>query len=239
MSTWRELYDDFRDKTTNYTEKLTVTPKQFMRYISQGIQSFQKDTRLMEALKEIPRAVDNSGNALTWFVPPFDLSEIVEIKDEYGHVFFSQEYGQYSQNIETSNVDIPFSYAVNLDYEARIFTMFARQIMIYPDYGETTLYMRYVPNLDAYSSNSPMWSSWFPEDNNFEIMFNGTGFPLSMREWEVPILEKTISDFIRRQGSQDWQFYDKSYKEAVLKCSQEKPTLYSRGQRNYNMAPWS
>lgn len=57
MSTYKELFDDFRQKVSLYTEKVEVTEPMFMRLLTAGINDFQNETRYVEATKDV---VDSS-----------------------------------------------------------------------------------------------------------------------------------------------------------------------------------
>lgn len=247
MSSWRELYDDFKDQTASYIEKLTITEKQFMRYISKALSSFQKDTALMEELRIVERAKDSNGTALSWFIPPYNLEVMTDVKDQSGASLLIRDYEQFAYYLNTGSLMEPHNLSKEYDYMPRLVTMFSRQIMITPDLGDERLYMRYIPNLDAYSSRSPMWASWFPEDQNFNISFNETGVPLDMLVWESAILDKAIADLLKRKvvGSPEdsnvpvYKIFEASYFSSVGKCIQDKPTLFRGGVRNYHNGPWS
>ena len=98
MSSWKELYDDFKDATLNYTENVVITPIDFMRKITRAQQKFQIDARLVERAITIQRAVDSLGATLPWFNLPVDFLEHIEVRDNCGHTLLSQGYTQFRRN---------------------------------------------------------------------------------------------------------------------------------------------
>ena len=245
MSSWKELYDDFKDQTQNYTEKVTVTENMFMRYISKGAQSFQRDTNYMESVAELARGRDQGNNEQEYFDVPYNLLIPIELQDSSGLTILPQSYGQFRRNIEVGGRETPFDYTIPFSPERangdiRIYTIFGRRLEVYPLYDtDTSVTLKYIPDLDAFSEVSQMWASFFPIETNFDHMFTNTGLPLDLRPYEDGILSYAISKFIKRQGNANYKVYEDEYRGHVKLAMENKPTLFTEGVRDYKMAPWS
>lgn len=259
-STFQELYSDFTDLVKVYTTKLDVSPLQFMRLYSKGMAEFQRETEYLEAYVQVSK--DVNGN----FTVPVDMSRLVELKDLYSVNFLIQNYTQFRRNVEKTVdgfIETPTNYSIrlkgifnglsygNVTDTARMCTIWNRRFLIYPDLGDTDLYVYYIPEVHPISQNSRQWSDydpntnpnpttkWFPFDVRFNLMFSSTGVHPSLSAYETTFLDYAIALYIKSQGNANYAVFEKSYAIGVEKAKANKPTYYKEGVASYHLSPWS
>ena len=168
-----------------------------------------------------------------------------------------QQYDQYSRNVEKTVIDVaatsrssdvaggflesPTDYDIPLPYTTPTpyVTIWARTITMFPDDSSATLTIYYIPDIQAISSVSPQWTSWFPHNTNFETLFNTTTVHASLSQFEEAFLYWALADYIRSKGSANYKVFQQSYKEEVAWAVLNKPTLFKEGRSSYFMAPYS
>lgn len=266
-STFAELYSDFRDSVKLYTEKLDVTELEFMRFISRAMQLFQRETEYIETYAEITKGTDG-------FYIPEDMIRPVVLKDVNGYTLLQQSYPQYARNLELWHdgfLETPIDYSMRMqsylseqedkypsrtdgmDFStSRIYTIFNRKIMMYPDYDDTKIYLWYIPDVHAISINSSQWSTydmntgifsqpylWYPIDTQFSTMFATTGINVLLAPFEEAFLDYAISKFLKSQGSANYKVFEMGFKEAVQWAIENKPQKFHEGVGEYMFAPFS
>ena len=260
MSSWKELYDDYKDATLNYVENVVITPIDFMRKITRAQQKFQIDTRLVWRAATLQRAVDSLGNPLPWFNLPAEFLEHIEIRDNCGHTLLSQGYDQFRRNQETYRhhfTNTPDTYSIRLDSKpvridaspmpeqthhgnARTFTIAENnKVLIHPLHPtDMEIDILYYPDLVAFSEVEPNWSLWFPIEINFDAMFNTTQMNNEVRKFEQGILNYAIAEVVKRSGSDNYKIFEKAYNDCVQECIALMPKLNRESQRDYYYAPF-
>jgi hypothetical protein len=225
---------------------------------------FQRETNYVETIVSIPRATTGTPavNA-PWFQAPTDILEVIEVTDKNGYTLVSNSYIQFRRNQEVWSpnywTSTPAVYEYRLsgrnsgniqdrsgrtwrpmaDHQARLFTILDNRLIVHPDdITETALTMAYIPDLSAISSMSPAWNLWFPS-SNFMPLFISTGMMTELRPYEYGILNFAIAEFIRKQGSANFKFYEDIYRQEIQRAINNKPTLAKEMSRDYFFAPWS
>jgi len=247
-SSFRELYDDFLDQTVIYTAELPVTEPRFMRLLTRGVQIFQRETMYVDQTATLTKSDDGNGNIT--FRTPIDFWQPIELQDVNGKTLIKMEHTQQRRNIEydeTGKLETPVDYSLRLGdrsawgyggNHARTYSIFERQIVLYPDDGDTTLYLFYVPDLHSFSVNSPMWAGWTP-DTNFQIMFNTRGIDHQIAMYEASFLDYAIAEFLKSRGQANFIVYENRWQQFMKTAKENRPVFYSNGQRDYHFAPYS
>lgn len=260
MSTYAELYSDFKDEVILYYEHAVVTDRMFMRLITKAAQEFQKITHIVETEKQLFRA-DN-------FYVGDDVLEIIELTDENNNRLFSMDYSQFRSELEKLGQDIftiypnelptpPGNRAETIDkYDlsrhppatgdsrygrhTRIFTIVTEGVLVYPDRGDEILELRYYPDIHAYSSRSSQWTAWF--DNNgadFEQLFNERGFGAQLSPYEDAFLQRAVSRFVgARLDKYQAKAKQDEYDRAIQIATTNKRQLYKFGMSQYSISPY-
>jgi hypothetical protein len=251
-SSFSELYSDFLDQIKVYTQQLDVTPVQFMRYLTRGMQKFQRETEYIERLVTIPiDAVDNV------FYIPNDFLHVLALKDCNGYLLLQGDIKQYDRNVELWDggyLETPTDYAIRIvrdttdlsdigrsssQQKTRLYSIYRRVIEIHPDEGDTELYMRYIPDIHAFSQNSTQWSSWFPINDNFNTLFNASAVSASFAPYEDAFISYAISQFLKSKGSVNYRIFEKDFLDEIERAKINKPTQTHEAVRDYFMAPYS
>lgn len=259
-STYAELFSDFQDSVKIYTEKLDITEPQFMRLLSRGMQQFQRDTEYIEASARITE--DASG---AWIIPT-GLIRLIEVKDKDYYSILIQNPEQFIRNQEkwqdghletptdwqmrkqeylrnNDNVDTYPRYESIEDYGyelGRMCTVMYRELKIYPELDTDTYFdLYYIPDLEAYSSNSTQWANWFPEDTNFYTQFTTSSIFPTLQMWENTFVTYAVSEYIKRRGSRNYQVFEAQYKSDVKEAILAKPQYMREMVKDYMLSPWS
>lgn len=251
MSTFYELYGDFKDATKIYTEKLDVTELAFMRMLTRGVQTFQRETEYIETVATV--LYNQTDQA---FMVPTDFLRLVEIKDENYLTVLIQSHTQYTRNLELAPdymQETPTDYGMRMrggEYRServRIANIYNRTIYIYPYQNDTKLYVWYIPDLHAISEASPQWNyntnnlpaGWYPVETNFQQKFQTTTINEVLAPYEDAFLAYAIASFIRSQGSANYKVYEEMFWNDVERAKMNKPDYFKEGVREYMISPWS
>ena len=179
-STWSSLYSDFRSAVKIYTEKLDVTAVEFMRKISRAMQQFQRDTKMVESY-----AILTYDSTNEYFMLPTDVMMIILVKDSNDYTIIQQDFTQFRRNIEqleTGRQTVPAKYSYKISREpnadtnlyrirnnnyypleqARMYSVYAGTLLLYPYLNDTTLKLWYYPDMPAFDRTAALWEDWFP-----------------------------------------------------------------------------
>lgn len=249
MSTFAELYSDFKDSVKVYTQKLDLTPLMFMRRITRAAQVFQRESELVETLIPLTRA-----NTSVLFQIPDDFLREVELRDSEGHpilILKSTQLNRINDQITATGINetpASFSYRITpydndspkpMTTTARMATIYGKDITLSPDSGDLTLSLWYIPDIQTISETSNQWVAWYPWNTNHESQFVSTGLPQQLTPYERGILNFAIAEYLRSLGSKNYQDFMFVYKEELQMAKINKPTRFKEGRRDYYMAPRS
>jgi hypothetical protein len=259
------LFGDYQDAIKEYTEKLDVTERMFMRTITRGMQIFQRETNYIERYVQL--LPDVNGN----FNIPDDCILVNELRDDQQVKLLMQNYNQYARNVEkwdTGYLETPFDYTIRttLTYDdnsitnflrdcacmadignMRLFAIWGRRIYIYPYKAFPNMYLRYIPDIHAFSDNSPQWNTtdingnptgWAPA-NRFDTMFRTTVMSPGFAPYEQAFVNYAIAQYIMAKGSANYRVYQKDFWEEIERAKLNKPLYFTEGVSDYFMAPWS
>lgn len=265
-STFAEIYSEFQDAVKIYTTKLDITPLSFMRRLSRGMRHFQRETEYIQAAIILPIDANNL------FTVPNDLNRIIELKDDNGYTIVPQQNNQFFRNQEhwlDGKLETPSDYSIRMQNYlrgqatfnpnrslsrpgmSRMYTLYNRVITIYPDYGDTSLDLYYIPNIDAISQNSTQWVrdpanpgndplfDWYPITTQFDNRFRTSTLHPDIAPYEEAFLNYAIADYIKSQGSANYKVFEQVFLAEVERAKVNKPTYFKEGVRDYFMAPWS
>ncbi len=259
-STFAELFSDYQNAIKVYTEELDFTEIQFMRDFTRGMQKFQRETEYVQWAVWLNR--DANGN----FVLPQELLRIVEIRDDCGDIILGQEYNQFVRNVDkytTGKLETPYDYTIRTDKkvlysspnllplavrnlpntlpqfkEQRMWAVYNRIIFIFPPYNGNVLLLRYIPDIHAFSSNSPQWTAWFT-GNQFENLFRTSRVVDELAPYEDSFTKYAIMEYIRSKGSVNYRVFENEFWAEVERAKINKPLYFQEGVREYFFAPYS
>lgn len=264
-STFAELYSDYRNTIKTYTEELDVTPMQFMRDYTRGMQKFQRETEYVNIWILQPR--DPVSNR---FLLPVDCLRIIEIRDQDGEKILSQDYLQFMRNVDKWDLgylETPTDYILrtkrvipptqtdnrNLFNQGwgnvvpspvsdtplqRLWAVYNNTIFIFPDYSGNNIRIFYVPDIHAFSSASQQWNQWF-QANNFDNFFQTAQVNPLLAPYEDAFNKYAISEYIRSKGSANYKPYLQEFWEEVERAKINKPSYFTEGVADYFFAPYS
>jgi len=242
-----ELLHDFKFKNTVYTEKLPITEKLFLRLLTRGVQQFQRDVLYVEKWQTITYSDDGSGNFAHRV--PYDFWQPILLKDSAGASLVMQDYSQFQRNVEHSGrgyLETPVDYSLRNSGGvpwpsgkdmSRIWTVFNRQIITFPNVGSADLLLYYIPELHAYSSGSPQWSSWNVSEAAFLNLFNTARLHDNLSQYEKSFVDYACMEYRMACSAPDWVVFDRLFKEAVENAKVYKPTFTSEAVLDYFFAP--
>ena len=255
-STFAELFSDFQDQAKVYTEKFDLTELSFMRLLTRGMQEFQRETHYVEKTVQINRGV--APNAPIFIVPD-DMLVAIDVRalrdtpcgiEE--ELFLNQSYTQLIRNKDKwagGYLETPTDYAMRMPYkrtvtsgkgpQTRMYSIWQRELITYPEYEGDTLVMWYIPDVHAISAGSTQWAPWFPIDTNFFPNFISRQVTDPLAPFEDTFVNYALSKFVMSQGSANYKVYEQAYKAAVARAIETKPTYYREGVGSYMFAPWS
>lgn len=256
-SSFADLYSDYMDKIKAYVEQLDVTPQQFMRDLTRGMQKFQRETEYIEALVQLNR--DANGK----FISPDDVLRILEIRDADGHYILPQAYDQFVRNIdkwETGYLETPSDFTLRTTYstfaplsynqrilpgsvpgglkQQRIWALRATEILIFPEYTGSFIQLLYIPDIHAFSQSSSQWSAWFAA-GAFDNLFNGSVINPIIAPYEDAFVKYAIMEFIRAKGSANYRVYEQEFWVEVERAKVNKPIYNREMVADYFFAPYS
>lgn len=237
-STFSELFSDYQDALKQYTEKLDVTPLSFMRNYTKAMQVFQRETEYLEAWATVP-VTATSGN----FDVPNDMQRLAEVMDSDANTILMLSYEEWRRALELDETgfrELPVDYSMRLAEEARIACIWNRVLMLYPDNGDLTVTMHYIPDLHPISQNSIQWATWYPIDTNFDTQFRQAAVTPTLAPYEDAFLQYAIALFLKSQGvAEQAARYEGEFKSEIERGKLNKPLYYHEGTRPYMMAPYS
>lgn len=236
-STFAELYGDYLDSIKQYSQKLDVTPMQFLRAYTRGMQHFQRETEYIEhAAKVLPDPTTGD------FFLPTDLWRLEQIKDSNNLTLIPQSPDQFEETVErdvnTGLTEVPSRrswFTRNDKTPMRYYTIYERTIrpnILYPA-TDTYFHIRYIPDLHAFSRNSAQWAPFFVDDNAFQTQFETTGVTPALAPFENAFTDYAIAQFIKSQGSVNYKVFEISYMQEVEKAKLVKPTYFTEGKADY------
>jgi len=247
MSSFAELYSDYKNTIDNYVPKVNITEVQFMRDYTKGMQEFQRSTKLVEAFATLTVNVDETFNA------PRDMLFFTEAKDENNFTLVIQDFSQFARNQELwddGQLVTPLDYALRMpeyrqDFEhgGRLLAYYPRKFQVYPYDDDTEIYLWYVPDLHAFSNLSFQWNTgtlaapagWFPLNTNFFDKFREAGVVWTLQPYEDTFLDWALMKFCENRHDDTALYYRKKYYEAVNRAILEKPTYMKEAVVEYNM----
>lgn len=271
-STFKELYDDFTDTVKIYTERMDVTPVSFMRMLTRGIQIFQRETHYIEAYTDI--AISNGI-----FQIPFDFMMAIEMKDANNYTLLEQEYTQLNRTAEKwqdGYLEVPTDYSMRMpEYLSgsnpdglfagangervdesvhRMYAIYNQSIVVFPNHNDTALKLWYVPDIQAFSINSPQWSTydvttgtyaagislrWFPLDTQFLTMFTQSSINMVIAMYEDAFVDYAISRYLRSQSNPNYKEFLVSFWEDINRAKESKPVRNKEMVSEYMFAPYA
>ena len=262
MSLFRELFDDFTAEALLYVERLNVTEVVFMRYLTRGMQLFQRRTAYVETsarLQPVPpqqiQPIPPVQGAV-WGIPGDMLYPIAVYwtSDPTGAGLIRcvlQSYTQFGYNVErdpAGYLETPPDYAAYTATGTRwrtwsrlppICTIYRRNLYIYPPTSPNdVVIMDYIPDIHAFSAGSPQWAAWFPIDTNFMNLFNVARPNPILQPYERAFVAYALATFIRSNGNANYMVFEREFEKEVLDAIVNKPTNYREGLRDYAFAPW-
>ncbi len=250
-STFKELYDEFKDAVKIYTEKLDITETAFVRMLSRGMQIFQRETEYIEKWAEINVLPDSEN-----FPLPDDVLRIIEMRDKNDLAFVMTEFTQFNrirENIATGLIETPRDYTRHV-YAlrkglARIFTVYAQEILIHPYENDKSVKLYYIVNLHPMSEKSSQWNTvdpitgtptgWYPLNTRFETMFHNAMINYVLQPYEYAFLNFAIAEYIKSQGNINYKVFEEMFYVEIEKAKLNKPTLFKEGTPQYCLAPHS
>ena len=248
-STFNELYSDFIDYTQSYTERLTVTPLQFMRGATRGMQIFQRETELVSAMTKL--IYDGSGFRL-----PDDVLVVQALFDAKTNTeILLNSFRQQANSHEWRNGRIDESRRDFEQYKDRdrygavghapIASVVNRRVIIDGAVsGEVLLY--FTPDIQAFTqpkNNPPLpsdhWAAWFPIEDNFQDMFETATCHADLAPYEQAFVYHATSEYLKSRGSANYGVYEGNYYEHIKAAKMNKPYMNKFSQSVYRFAPYS
>ena len=261
MSTYAELYDDFKDKIKWYTEKLDVTPFSFMRTFTEGVSNFQRETRYVENMVDI--LPDINGD----FTIPDDYLYQVELRDINNKPILILDPLQFQRICDqwsTNRIETPVNYSYRISNRlvsgnsfapfrdpdwldnvkgglARFATIYQRKLKWFPVHlqGDTKFTFWYIPELQVISRSASQWVNWFPHDANFEPLFYTQQLYPSLIPYEKGFVSYAVWKWLQSQGNVNYKVFENEYNVELARAKENKPIYYQEGVSVYNMAPHS
>ena len=242
MTTYHEMYSDFLDAIILYTENVTVTPLSFMRWATEGLSRMQRETRLVEAVTTLLRDPLTDS---TWTLPPNVLDYLV-VQDSAGIALVPKTHEEFVALREQSEHGLPQAFSDPARFRqypargvrglptARIWCVRDREITIYPDNADTTLTLHYVPHIEALSSTSPQWATWFAT-GLVEERIHSEGPPEVYQPYTHALVAYAVMRYLRSRRVRDYLVYEAEFKEAIEQAKINKPVLNRILQPLYRM----
>lgn len=267
--TWKELHDDFLQEILLYTEQVTLTPPQIMRYLTKGMSEFQRRTAIAEDVKTLTmNGADTVTDIDARFPVGTDILEIIEVRDtnekqmlivgyqqfrdikqraDSGERGYHETPAHFSRIRERDSADVNDVIWENTYSRGmtRICTVYATDLLRYPPLAaDTSFEMRYRPDYPQFSSFETYWAAWFPLDTAFDAQFVATGPPDQIRKWSSSFVAYGVAQFLRSQnvlsGEQPlWLQYMEEFNNIVNSAIESKQHLQHELVAPYNLSPYS
>jgi len=214
-STMAEMFSDFRDMAKLYTETLDVTELAFMRWLTKGIQIFQRETEYVEQVQRIDLNADNI------YMLPTDVLRIIELRnglipqDEANYptatvpilIVDFEQFTRIRDTLHTGVGRTPNVYMYHYpDKSVYIATVWRQEILIYPQY-DGPLYLWYIPDLSPLSATEQWiraddtttvpitYNSWYPLDQVIVHPITGQNITRFMYQFSTKRLNPVLSPY--------------------------------------------
>ena len=252
MSTFVELFADFRDMVKVYVEELDVTELAFMRLITRAAQEFQRETEYLEAVADITR---QQPPAIPFTCPsnmirPVSIRGVMQTSG--GTVltepFIPQSLTQFRRNTDKAidgYLETPTDYMYRIPSlrgstgRTIMVSIWQRELLTYPQFAGDIIRMWYIPDIPAFSRGAAQWTSWFPLETNFKNLFTTAQFQPELMMYEQAIVDYAVAMYIKSKGSKNYQVFENNFKQAVGRAIENKPTQFTQGASDYSFAPWA
>lgn len=241
MATYSEYYEDFQSDTLIWREKLAITPRQYMRWIVDGMQKIQRRTSVKVAKKTLTQS---SGT----YAIGDDVLEIQTLVDADNReiVLTSLTQNQMIRDQEPIGLnEVPFNFSLKRDdkfldnwgYEARVAVLTnANTIQVYPD-PASDITMNYVVDIHRFSQASSQWSPWFASEAAFENLFRTTQIDNDIFQFDEGFQAYALMKYHIAIHNADWQIYAQMWKDALVTIQSNKQNFYVNGVAPYNLGP--
>lgn len=246
-STFEDLYSDFKSLAKIYTEKIDVTPLQFMRFLTRGLQIFQRKTELIETVL----VLEQTGTAPNqYYAVPEEMRRLVELRDVGDYPILIQDFEQYKRVVdkwEDAVTETPIDFLQKVSYnvakdgqDCRVATIWDRKILVYPWVNDANLSLWYIPDVQTISPNSFQWSVWFDgTDETFNSYFRTASIADPLLPYEQAFVDYALSLFLKAAGSEAYIAFERSFEKEIRNAIDEKPVLFRDAVASYKLAPYS
>jgi len=243
-STFREMYDYFKDHVKSYTQKSDITEHIFMLRISRAMVAAQRDTEVL--WREIQINKGNNTNFPDSYFVPIDLLRPISIYDQDDLPimlvgFVQQQRINDQQRMQGRYLETPVDYQYRIkhlyptkQHITRTATFTQRRIDVLPIQPQDTfINVKYVCKLSPFSATANEWQPFFVSDTDFMDNFrNGTlGFELD--QFEDAIVAHAIADYIQSVGNINYRVYEQKYREIIADYKSNAPVY-----NNYSNVPY-
>jgi len=241
MAVWREYYEDFLQDTLLYREKLTITPRQYMRWAADAVQKIQRRT-----------GVSNNIKTLTYNNGTYDIGmDILSLDVLIGPDGMEIPFTSLTQNqmiLDQQPLglnEVPFNFSLKRDngyikdwgMESRVAVLRDDYtIEVFPD-PQADLTLKYTVDFHRFSESSSQWTAWFPTDDDFETQFTTTGMLPEIQQFDEGVEAYCLMKYLRAIHNPDWQLSAAEFKDAVDTITANKQQFYTNGTANYNLGP--
>lgn len=242
-STFREMFDYFKDHIKTYTAQSDVTEHIFMLRISKAMVAVQRETEVL--WRETQIALGNNVNNPNSYTVPADLERPITIYDQddlpivlTGYVQQKRIADQMRQNGAYLENPVDYQYRIRHLYGSktandritRTASFTQRRIDILPlQSNDTFINVKYVCKLSPFSKTSTEWSPFFTNDADFMDNFRNATLGFDLDKFEDAIVAHAIADHIQAVGNINYRVYEQKYREIIGWYKADEPTynLYS------------
>jgi hypothetical protein len=168
-STYSDLYKDYVGDLQAFVAKADTSELHFMRLITQGINTFQNETRYVDRTTILTLGEDG------YYDIPNNILSIYEVRDVNNKLYHPLGWTQFNQ------VSDEHKFYRQMQDERHFphygyYAFFGLKLKISRIITEsnTNLYIKYSPVFEMFSENSTQWSDWI-DDDDFRTAFDTTG----------------------------------------------------------------
>jgi hypothetical protein len=239
-SKFDELFSDFKELVKVYTDVLDVTPLIFMRFLTQGVQIFQRETEIVQ--KAIILA--QTGDPPVYMMPD-DMFRIIEIRDYNDIPVRLQSFEQFKRNVDlyesgyrrTPNTDITPLLGNKLSdwNNMRLATVWDRRILMHPWIDDTSIAIWYIPDLSPISRGSDQWTDWYIDEESFDTQFKTTSLTPNLQPYESALVDYAISTYLKSKGNANQKVYEEMFYTAIQLETSKGKTYFQQGGSDYYM----
>lgn len=239
-STFKELNDDCKARVRLYTEKLVYTEDVFMRFFVEGLKIFQRETQLDESSAVLTRTIPAN------FQLPSDCFWVKGCKDVNGVSILMNSAEQFERSRQKSRdgeiVHLDYDRVIQYsqrDYtQRRIFTVIDRELIVFPDKGDTTLTLWYIPFVESFSRASTQWAAWFVDDASFLTEFESTSLTEVFVPYEGALVQYVVAQLLKTESNPNYALAEKTFWEEIEMAKKNKQQLFRRGYADNVQSPW-